>query len=116
MHRNAGGRLGALRQAEIFAVHSPNLHRALAGNGIAISMQQRRLAGTPITVHQFRHAAGALILKYRPGKYELVRRILAHKGVQTTKNFYLSLRTRPGSPSKSRCPAVGQRRRPAAKE
>jgi integrase len=44
-------------------------------------------------VHQFRHAAGALILKHRPGEYELVRRILGHKSVQTTKNFYLSLET-----------------------
>jgi integrase len=50
-------------------------------------------AGLRITVHQFRHAAGALILKHRPGEYELVRRILGHKSVQTTKNFYLSLET-----------------------
>lgn len=49
--------------------------------------------GLRITVHQFRHAAGALILKHRPGEYELVRRILAHKSVQTTKDFYLSLET-----------------------
>jgi len=49
--------------------------------------------GLRITVHQFRHAAGALILKHRPGEYELVRRILGHKSAQTTKNFYLSLET-----------------------
>jgi Phage integrase family len=49
--------------------------------------------GLRITVHQFRHAAGALILKHRPGEYELVRRILGHKSVKTTKNFYLSLET-----------------------
>jgi integrase len=49
--------------------------------------------GLRITVHQFRHAAGALILKHRPGEYELVRRVLGHKSVQTTKNFYLSLET-----------------------
>ena len=49
--------------------------------------------GLRITVHQFRHAAGALILKHRPGEYELVRRILGHKNIQTTKNFYLSLET-----------------------
>ena len=49
--------------------------------------------GLRITVHQFRHAAGALILKHRPGEYELVRRILGHKSVQTTKNFYCSLDT-----------------------
>jgi hypothetical protein len=49
--------------------------------------------GLRITVHQFRHAAGALILKHRPGEYELVRRVLGHKSAQTTKNFYLSLET-----------------------
>jgi integrase len=49
--------------------------------------------GLRITVHQFRHAAGALILKHRPGEYELVRRILGHKSVQTTMNFYLDLET-----------------------
>lgn len=49
--------------------------------------------GLRITVHQFRHAAGALILKHLPGEYELVRRILGHKSIETTKRFYLSLET-----------------------
>jgi hypothetical protein len=49
--------------------------------------------GIRITVHQFRHAAGALILKHRPGEYELVRRILGHKSIQTTIKFYCSLET-----------------------
>jgi hypothetical protein len=49
--------------------------------------------GLRITVHQFRHAAGALILKHRPGEYELVRRILGHKSAETTKKFYLTLET-----------------------
>jgi len=49
--------------------------------------------GLRITVHQFRHAAGALILKHRPGEYELVRRLLGHKSVRTTIKFYLELET-----------------------
>lgn len=49
--------------------------------------------GLRITVHQFRHAAGALILKHRPGEYELVKRLLGHKSVQTTIKFYLELET-----------------------
>ncbi len=53
----------------------------------------QKSTGLRITVHQFRHAAGALILKHRPGEYELVRRVLGHKSAQTTKNFYLSLET-----------------------
>ena len=44
-----------------------------------------------MTVHQFRHAAGALILKHRPGEYELVRQILGHRNVQTTINAYVGL-------------------------
>jgi integrase len=44
-----------------------------------------------ITVHQFRHAAGALILQSRPGEYELVRRLLGHRNVQATINAYIGL-------------------------
>jgi hypothetical protein len=53
----------------------------------------QKSTGLRITVHQFRHAAGALILRHRPGEYELVRRILGHKSVQTTIGFYLNLET-----------------------
>ena len=52
-----------------------------------------KATGLRITVHQFRHAAGALILKHRPGEYELVRRVLGHKSLTTTKKFYLELET-----------------------
>jgi hypothetical protein len=47
--------------------------------------------GLRMTVHQFRHAAGALILQSRPGEYELVRRLLGHRNVQTTINAYIGL-------------------------
>jgi hypothetical protein len=47
--------------------------------------------GLHMTVHQFRHAAGAIILKRRPGEYELVRRLLGHRNVQTTINAYVGL-------------------------
>jgi site-specific recombinase XerD len=60
--------------------------------------------GLRMTVHQFRHAAGAIILKHRPGEYELVRQLLGHprdqsggstsagaKNVQTTINAYIGL-------------------------
>ncbi len=49
--------------------------------------------GIRITAHQFRHAAAAIILKSDPGNYELVRRILGHKNIQTTINFYVGLET-----------------------
>jgi integrase len=44
-----------------------------------------------MTVHQFRHAGGAIILKRRPGEYELVRRLLGHRNIQTTINAYVGL-------------------------
>jgi len=47
--------------------------------------------GLRMTVHQFRHAAGAIILKRRPGEYELVRRLLGHRNIQTTINAYVGL-------------------------
>jgi Phage integrase family len=50
-----------------------------------------KATGLRMTVHQFRHAAGALILKKRPGEYELVRRLLGHRNVQTTINAYIGL-------------------------
>jgi Phage integrase family len=50
-----------------------------------------KATGPRITVHQFRHAAGALILQRRPGEYELVRRLLGHRNVQTTINAYVGL-------------------------
>jgi integrase len=52
-----------------------------------------RATGLRITVHQFRHAAGALILKQRPGEYELVRRLLGHVSIETTINAYVGLET-----------------------
>jgi hypothetical protein len=53
----------------------------------------QKSTGLRITVHQFRHAAAALFLKHHPGEYELVRRLLGHKSIQTTTQFYCSLET-----------------------
>lgn len=47
--------------------------------------------GLKMTVHQFRHAAGAIILKQRPGEYELVRQLLGHRSIETTMNSYIGL-------------------------
>jgi Phage integrase family len=50
-----------------------------------------KATGLNMTVHQFRHAAGAIILKQRPGEYELVRQLLGHRSVQTTISSYIGL-------------------------
>ena len=49
--------------------------------------------GLKITPHQFRHAAAYIILKADPGNYELVRRVLSHRNIETTRNFYIGLET-----------------------
>jgi len=46
-----------------------------------------------MTVHQFRHGAGAIILKNRPGEFELVRQILGHRSIATTMRCYVGLET-----------------------
>jgi integrase len=49
--------------------------------------------GLRVTVHQFRHAAAATYLRHHPGDYETVRRLLGHRNIQTTINFYCGLET-----------------------
>jgi hypothetical protein len=52
-----------------------------------------KATGLRLTVHQFRHAAGALILRKYPGNYEMVRRVLGHRSIQTTISSYCGLET-----------------------
>jgi integrase len=68
-------------------------HKEKVSFSTQIVERVQKSTGLRITVHQFRHAAGALILRHRPGEYELVRRILGHKSAETTKRFYLALET-----------------------
>lgn len=58
-----------------------------------ITKRIEKATGLRITVHQFRHAAAAIWLKHHPGDYETVRRVLGHRNIQTTINFYCGLET-----------------------
>jgi integrase len=58
---------------------------------VQISRHIYNAAGLKMTVHQFRHAAGAIILKNRPGEFELVRQILGHRSIETTMRCYVGL-------------------------
>jgi integrase len=49
--------------------------------------------GIRVTPHQFRHIAAAFILEKDPANYEFVRRVLGHKNLQTTINYYIGLET-----------------------
>jgi integrase len=53
----------------------------------------KKHCGLRLTPHQFRHAAGTLILNSHPGNYELARRVLGHRSVQTTVHAYCGLET-----------------------
>jgi hypothetical protein len=56
-----------------------------------ITQRILKATGLRMTVHQFRHAAAAIILKHDPGNYQIVRLLLGHRNVQTTMNAYVGL-------------------------
>ena len=58
-----------------------------------ITERIQKATGVRMTVHQFRHACAAFYLKHRPGEYETVKRLLGHRNIQTTINFYCGLAT-----------------------
>jgi integrase len=68
----------------------PKLTRTLSEQ---ISERLWKELGLEITPHQFRHAAAYIMLKADPGNYELVRRVLGHRNILTTRNFYIGLET-----------------------
>ena len=57
-----------------------------------ITCAVEKATGLRIRAHQFRHAAAALILR-ETSDYEFVRRVLGHKNIRTTINFYIGLET-----------------------
>jgi integrase len=58
-----------------------------------ITQRIEKATGLRITVHQFRHAAGAVYLRDHPGDYVFVQQLLGHHSVQTTMRFYIGLAT-----------------------
>jgi integrase len=68
-------------------------HKGLAALSTQITKCIARATDVRITAHQFRHAAGAILLKHRPGEYELVRRLLGHRSIETTQNAYIGFET-----------------------
>ena len=63
----------------------PKHHATLAGQ---ITSAIRRQIGLVVNPHLFRHLAAKLYLDAHPGEYALVARLLGHKSVQTTMDFY----------------------------
>jgi integrase len=74
----------------------PGLREGAKGKisfSVQITKHIYKATGLKMTVHQFRHAAGAIILKNRPGEFELVRQILGHRSITTTMRCYVGLET-----------------------
>jgi hypothetical protein len=73
----------------------PGLRRGAKGKvsfSGQITKRVLKFTGLRITSHQFRHAAGAIILQEQPGNYELVRQILGHRSLSTTIRCYIWLK------------------------
>jgi integrase len=61
--------------------------------GEQISRTVRAHTGLRVHPHLFRHIAAKLFLDANPGAYEVVRRVLAHRSIDTTTGFYTGLET-----------------------
>jgi integrase len=61
--------------------------------GTQISRTVRANTGLRVHPHLFRHIAAKLFLDANPGAYEVVRRVLGHRSIDTTTGFYTGLET-----------------------
>ena len=50
-----------------------------------------KATGLDVNVHLFRHIAAKLYLDRNPGGYEVVRRLLGHRSIETTTRFYAGM-------------------------
>jgi integrase len=51
----------------------------------------KAVLGIEFNFHLFRHIGCYLYLKQRPGDYETMRRVLAHRNIETTARFYAEM-------------------------
>jgi integrase len=61
--------------------------------GTQISRTIRAHTGLRVHPHLFRHITAKLFLDANPGGYEVVRRVLGHRSIDTTTGFYTGLET-----------------------
>lgn len=86
--RNA---LTEVKGTALFPKASDGLPREPGNLGANLSALIYRETGLKMHPHLFRHFAAKIYLDAHPGQYELVRRLLKHKTLQTTVNFYAEL-------------------------
>ena len=61
--------------------------------GLRISRTVFAHTGIRMHPHLFRHATAKLFLDANPGAFEVVRRVLGHRSMETTRNFYTGCET-----------------------
>nr|WP_302479184.1 site-specific integrase [Ruegeria arenilitoris] len=75
----------------LFPRNNDGRPRAPSNFGGELTQRILRETGLKVHPHLFRHIAAKLYLEERPGDFETVRRLLKHKRLQTTMDFYASL-------------------------
>ena len=78
----------------LFPGEFPGSHKQPATMSQQITEVIAKKTGLVMTPHQFRHLAAMLYLEDHPGEYETVRRVLGHKSMKTTTDFYTGLEMR----------------------
>ena len=73
----------------------PGRHGCKHGNTLRAQITGAVFAHTGMRVnpHLFRHIAAKLFLDANPGSYEVMRRVLGHRSIETTTAFYTGLET-----------------------
>lgn len=61
--------------------------------GKMIKVKLHKATGLEVNPHLFRHIGAKLYLDANPGAYEVVRRVLGHRSMDTTTSFYTGLET-----------------------
>jgi integrase len=73
----------------------PGRKPAKAKHPVSIADQVKKAilthVGVPFNPHLFRHFTGKMALTLDPGNYELVRRLLGHRSINTTTMYYTGL-------------------------
>ena len=75
----------------LFPKASDGKPRHATNLGGALKQVLFRETGLKVSPHLFRHIAAMLYLRERPGDFETVRRLLKHRTLQTTMDFYADL-------------------------
>ncbi len=68
-------------------------HKVVSAFSNQIKKHVRDATGLVVNAHLFRHITAKLYLDANPGGYEVVRRVLGHRSMDTTTNFYTGLET-----------------------